>query len=68
MQRANYGVASRYEIGQTFTAICIWLCQNDLLKSKVTVFNASNNSNNHLKPLLTLNYHQDSGDFGMFNF
>lgn len=55
MQKANYTVANRYEIGQTFIAICIWLCQNDLVKS--------NDSNNHLKPLLILNYYQDSGDF-----
>lgn len=56
--KSYYSVPNRHERGQTFTAVCIWLCQNDLVKSKVTAFNASKNSNNHLKPLFTLYYHQ----------
>ena len=29
-------LASKYETGPTFIAICIWLCQNGLVKTKVT--------------------------------
>lgn len=60
-------MANRYDTGQTFTAICIQLCQNVLVKSKFTVFNASNDSNNHLNLYLSLIPTKSKGTL-FFNF